>query len=66
MCFRGQRRQDCSRRVYVLAMKIVWNQVTWYSKLLAVILFVFVIPALTFYIGMQYGEISQQQAQSSS
>ncbi len=33
---------------------IVWNKVTWYSKLIAVILFLLVIPAWTFYIGMQY------------
>jgi hypothetical protein len=35
-------------------MKIIWNQVTWYSKLLAVIFFIIIVPALTFYIGKQY------------
>lgn len=33
---------------------IRFNQVTWYSKLAAVILFLFIVPSLTFYIGMQY------------
>ncbi len=35
-------------------MKIEWTKVTWYSKLLAVILFLSIIPSLTFYIGRQY------------
>ena len=33
---------------------IKFNEVTWYSKLAAVILFLLVIPTLTFYIGTQY------------
>ncbi len=33
---------------------IVFNKVTWYSKLAAVILFLLVVPTLTFYIGTQY------------
>jgi hypothetical protein len=33
---------------------IKWNKVTWYSRLLALILFLLVIPVLTFYIGTQY------------
>ena len=37
-------------------MKIVWNKVTWYSKLLAVIIFVATF-ALAFYLGMQYGAL---------
>ena len=36
-------------------MKIEWNKVTWYSKLLAVILFV-----LTFYIGFGLGKQSNE------
>jgi len=32
-------------------MKIEWNKVTWYSKLIAVVIFV-----LTFYIGFNLGE----------
>jgi hypothetical protein len=39
-------------------MNIEWNKVTWYSKLAAIILFVGAVPALTFYIGKQYGEVS--------
>jgi len=35
-------------------MSIQFNKVTWYSKLLAIILFIGVIPTLTFYIGTQY------------
>ena len=35
-------------------MSIQWNIVTWYSKLLAVIFFIGVLPVLTFYIGTQY------------
>lgn len=35
---------------------IKFNQVTWYSKLAAIIFFIGVIPALTFYIGMKYQE----------
>ncbi len=35
-------------------MPIKYNKVTWYSKLGAVILFVLVVPCLTFYIGRVY------------
>ncbi|MEA2715584.1 MAG: hypothetical protein QOG91_612 [Candidatus Parcubacteria bacterium] len=35
-------------------MKIVWNKVTWFSKLAAVIFFLLIVPILTFYIGRQY------------
>ncbi len=35
-------------------MKIEWNKVTWYSKLGAILLFIFVVPIVTFYIGTQY------------
>jgi hypothetical protein len=38
------------------AMHIVWNKVTWYSKLAAVIFFIAVFPTLTFYIGREYQE----------
>ena len=37
-------------------MKIEWNKVTWYSKLLALALFV-ALPFIGFYYGMQYGKI---------
>ncbi len=33
---------------------IQWNRVTWYSWWLAVVLFLVVIPALSFYIGTEY------------
>ncbi len=35
-------------------MKIEWNVVTWYSKLLAIIFLLGVFPAWTFYLGTQY------------
>ncbi len=33
---------------------VKWNEVTWYSKLGAVIFFLGVVPLLCFYIGIQY------------
>jgi hypothetical protein len=36
-----------------------WNEVTWYSRLGAIILFFGAIPALSFYIGMQYERVSE-------
>ncbi len=44
-------------------MQIHWNKVTWYSKLAAIILFIFIIPALTFYIGMKYEEVQDIASQ---
>jgi hypothetical protein len=41
---------------------IKFNEVTWYSKLAAVILFLVVIPALTFYIGTQYEQAREVEA----
>jgi len=35
-------------------MKIEWHKVTWYSKLLTVIFFIVILPALIFYIEIQY------------
>ena len=35
-------------------MKIKWNKYTWYSKMLAVVFFIGVMPVLSFYIGTQY------------
>ncbi len=32
----------------------MWHKVTWYSKLLAIVVFVGILPAIAFYIGMQY------------
>ena len=36
-------------------MKIHWNKVTWYSKLLALILFV-ALPFIGFCLGVRYGK----------
>jgi hypothetical protein len=38
-------------------MKIQWNKVTWYSKLGAVIVFLFVIPFISFQIGRKYEQV---------
>lgn len=38
-------------------MQIQWNKVTWYSRWGAIILFMLLIPLLTFYIGMRYQEV---------
>ncbi len=38
------------------SMNIEWNKVTWYSKILALILFV-ALPFIGFWYGMQYGEL---------
>lgn len=38
-------------------MNIQWNIVTWYSKLLAVIFFIIILPIWTFYLGMRYEEV---------
>lgn len=52
-------------------MKIEWNKVTWYSKTLALILFV-ALPFIGFYYGMQYGKtaaatpVSNGSAQTSN
>lgn len=35
-------------------MNIKWNEVTWYSKLAAIIFLIGVFPVVTFYIGTQY------------
>lgn len=50
---------DClqyfNEREYYIDMKIEWNKVTWYSKLIALILFV-ALPFIGFYYGTQYGK----------
>jgi hypothetical protein len=45
-------------------MKIEWNKVTWYSKILALVLFV-ALPFAGFYFGVQYG-MAQQHATDAS
>jgi hypothetical protein len=42
-------------------MKIEWNKVTWYSKIVALILFV-VLPFIGFWFGIRYGEMKQYTA----
>lgn len=37
-------------------MNIQWNTVTWYSKVLALIFLLVVLPIWTFYLGMRYEE----------
>jgi hypothetical protein len=44
-----------AKKEYNTTMKIQWNKVTWYSKLIALILFV-ALPFIGFYYGMQYGK----------
>ena len=46
--------------------KIEFNKVTWYSKLAAVILFIFIIPWWTFYIGIQYEKTKEMLMNVSS
>lgn len=40
---------------------IQWNKVTWYSRLVAIVVFVGIIPTLTFIIGMQYGQLQMYE-----
>ncbi len=35
---------------------IEWNQVTWYSRLATIVVFVGLLPVLDFYIGVKYQE----------
>ncbi|HEY5220600.1 MAG TPA: hypothetical protein VIJ29_00405 [Candidatus Paceibacterota bacterium] len=44
-------------------MKIEWNKVTWYSKLIALALFV-ALPFIGFYYGVQYGKIAASVGQT--
>lgn len=36
---------------------VKWKEVTWYSKLAAIIFFIGVLPSLTFYIGTKYEDV---------
>ncbi len=38
---------------------IKFNEVTWYSRLGAIILFTGVVPVVVFYLGVQYGRLIQ-------
>lgn len=44
---------------------IKFTEVTWYSKLAAVILFILLLPTLTFYIGTQYQQVQDLESNSS-
>jgi hypothetical protein len=44
-------------------MKIEWNKVTWYSKLVALVLFV-ALPFAGFWYGIKYGEVKQYSVDS--
>ena len=46
-------------------MKIEWNKVTWYSKLLALVIFV-ALPFIGFYYGAQYGKTVAAIGQTST
>jgi general stress protein CsbA len=43
--------------------KILFNQVTWYSKLIALALFV-ALPFISFYLGIQYEKVMVSIAES--
>ena len=45
-------------------MKIEFNKVTWYSKLLALVVFLVLVPCLSFYIGEQYQIFKSQNTMS--
>lgn len=38
---------------------IKWNEYTWYSKLSALVLFILILPILTFYIGRKYEQTTE-------
>lgn len=38
---------------------IEWNKVTWYSKLVAIIFFIAVLPVLSFNVGVQYEKVNE-------
>jgi len=40
-----------------------WNEVTWYSRLAAIVLLIGALPALSFYVGTQY-ELAEQEIDS--
>ncbi|MBI4085949.1 MAG: hypothetical protein HY433_01750 [Candidatus Liptonbacteria bacterium] len=46
-------------------MTIEWNKVTWYSKLLALALFV-ALPFIGFYFGVKYENIREKGVQANT
>ena len=51
----------CSLQRYTLRM-VNWHEVTPFSRMLAIIVFVGVIPVLFFYLGMQYQDMQEIQS----
>ena len=45
-------------------MQIKWNEVTWYSRWAAVVVFLVAVPVLCFYIGVIYGHVNSQEVVS--
>lgn len=37
-----------------------WNEVTWYSRALAIFVFFVVVPIISFYLGVQYESVNQE------
>lgn len=56
----------CNLVGYTKYMKIVWNKVTWYSKLVAILFFIFIVPIIVFYIGKEYGQTQEMVNQYQS
>jgi hypothetical protein len=44
---------------------IKFNEITWYSKLAAIVLFIGILPSLCFYMGMRYGEFKSEMSVTS-
>jgi hypothetical protein len=44
--------------------KLEWNKVTWYSRMGAILLFLGVLPSISFYIGTQYELTAQTLSQA--
>ena len=49
-----------------LPARIKWNEITWYSKLGAIILFFGIVPTLAFYIGTRYEQVQQMTGSQTS
>lgn len=57
--------QYFNQKRYTIIMKIEWNKVTWYSKFIALVLFV-ALPFIGFYYGIKYGTLTAQVSQTPS
>lgn len=47
-------------------MNLRWNEVTWYSRLGAILLFLVVVPIISFVVGERYQEVQNLQAPTSA